>query len=157
MRFLRGIFSLCAVLGLAGSADAETPANADYKRYEAMREFRTQLFILGREKFGVRMRTAMILAACNKPGLSGAIEPSTHEEVEYLGAEFSRIQATDGDAAQLVRNLSANEKFDIVAVVVDQLIGYEVGYREGVLLLSDKFPAVCDAAVMGADEILKRK
>ena len=157
LKYLLGIVGLVGLVHIAFAADIGSERGTTYKRYSELRALRIDLFISGRREFGARLRTAAILADCDKAGLADAVHPTGDERVKFFEAEFIRLAGKNEKNAQLLNALTATEGFDMIVSVDEALMRYEFGYREGVGLLKEKVPGICEAAVTGADKLLKKK
>ena len=149
-------FCLLAASGFPGwSAAQDDLATRD--RYQTNRKFAGRLFAAAYANFGFRLRTAATLQACNRSGVANGIDVEAAESAAFLVEEMKRLRASDSRYAIPLDTLSTADSINLISSVNDQLNAYKLGYREAVAAIRADFPAVCDAGMHSADEILKER
>jgi hypothetical protein len=154
-RFL-AVACLLAATALPGVCAAQDDVAA-HDRTQTKRKLAGKLFTGAYATFGLRLRTAATLQACNKGSAANAIDVAASEEAAFLVGEMKQLRASDSRYAISLDALSTAESIKLISSVNDQLGAYKLGYREAVSAIRDRFPAVCEDGMQSAGKILKER
>jgi hypothetical protein len=154
----RSFLSLCFLIAVALPSRSVAQNNTEgYDQYEATRNLSIELYIAAFTNFSNRLRVAASLQACNKTGIANSVSLKPNEAANFIVAEIERLNYSDSKTATILSKLTVREKISLTSSVSDQLIAYELGYKDAIGVFKDRLPAICEASMQEADNMLKER
>ena len=154
----RTLLSLCFLILTALPSWCEAQNSTEgYDQYEATRNLSIKLYIAAYTNFASRLRLAGSLEACNKIAIANLIGFKPNEVANFIFAEMERLKSSDSKTAALLRKLTSREKVSLTSSVSDQLITYKLGYKDAIAVFKDRMPAICEASMQEADNMLQER